>query len=90
MKVGFNKPIKYGYTVYDYDMCSRSYHVCLWCFYPIFAAYAIAKELKHRLYTWLNKKGIMHTPECSVMTFSDLFKKQNKMIREKEKNYEKL
>jgi hypothetical protein len=77
MRVGFNKPIKLGYVVYDYDMSSRSYYVCLWCFYPIFAAYAIAKELRLQFYGWLNRKGIMHTTTGNMARFSDIFLKEN-------------
>jgi hypothetical protein len=78
MKIDFENKIPVGYAVYDYDMCALKYCVCLWCFYPIFIISIIIVKNKFRFYKWLNKKGIMHTPEFCPMTFSDLFKKSEK------------
>lgn len=72
MKVKFNRRIKPGYTVYEYDMDSLNYCTCLWFLYPIFATYAIVKELKYRLYHCLKVKGIMQTPEGGRMCLRDI------------------
>jgi hypothetical protein len=81
MKVGFNKTIPTGYTIYGYNTACLMYHVCKWYLYPIFRTGWLIITLKYSLYRWLNKKGIMHTPETRKMIFNDLFKKPEKPFK---------
>jgi hypothetical protein len=78
MIIGFDKRIPKGYAVYRQNYSRLAYHVCLWCFYPIFKLATFIIEIKYNIYDLLNKKGIMHTPEACKMTLTDLFKKSEK------------
>jgi hypothetical protein len=72
MKIGFNRNIPIGQTIYDHDYNALQYSTCLWCFYPIFRLVAILKNLRLCIYKYLNSKGIMQTPQGCCAQFKNL------------------
>jgi hypothetical protein len=68
------KRLPVGYVVYAYSFYSLEYHLCKWYAYPIFRLIEKAKGRRAQFYGWLNRRGIMHTPECYAMKLSDIWR----------------
>jgi hypothetical protein len=65
-------PIPIGYAIYKWESLRFAYGVCLWWTYPIFRIPVLLIELKHKLFRYLNKIGIMHTGEGQMMSIRDI------------------
>ena len=71
-KISMDKRIPVGYVVWAYSFFSMEYYLCRWYLYPLAKTMDVFKFKRARVYSWLNLKGIMRTPEGCVMKLSDI------------------
>lgn len=74
-KVGMDSYVPVGHTPYSYSFESHSYNCCRWYQYPLYRIVEKLKWYRSRIYRWLNRKGIMRTPEGCYMRLSDIWNK---------------
>jgi hypothetical protein len=75
-KVIYRGKMPVGYAICGYSPNKCAYKLCIWFLFPLFWLFLLLNKLKYKLYTYLNLKGLMHSPEFEPMRFKHLFTKK--------------
>lgn len=62
-------------VVYDEDKWLNRVYMCRRIFYPFYRSKVRLRNLKYKLYHFLNNIGVMKTPWGEIMKLSDVFKR---------------
>lgn len=64
-----------GRIIYDFSFNKLEFSTCPWILYPLYRCIVKLTQAKCNLYEWLNRKGVMHTPEGNIARLSDIWRK---------------